>query len=64
MIWVFQEGATAEDVGEGSAPGRSHVVLLCCSFTERTCAHRGSSEKTEPMDDVHIHVCERKLWLT
>ena len=64
MIWVLQGGATAEDMGEGSAPGRSHGVLICYSFTERRCAHRGSPEKTEPMHDVHIHICERKLWLT
>ena len=64
MIWVLQGGATAEDMGEGSAPGRSHGVLICYSFTERRCAQRGSPEKTEPTHDVHIHIRERKLWLT
>ena len=28
IIWVLQSGATAEDVAEGSVPGRPHRVLL------------------------------------
>ena len=28
MIWVRQRGATAENMGEGSDPGRPHRVLL------------------------------------
>ena len=28
MIWVLQNGADAEDLGEGPVPGRPHRVLL------------------------------------
>ena len=28
VIWILQRGAKAEDMGEGSVPGRSHGVLL------------------------------------
>ena len=29
IILVLQRGAKAEDMGEGSVPGRPHRVLLC-----------------------------------
>lgn len=63
MNWVLQEGASAEDVGEGSAPG-SPTGFCSDVVSQREGVPIGVPQKTEPVDDVHIHVRERKLWFT